>query len=212
MLVDPNGKNDYRFDSKTGTFHLMEKTEDSKDNVYTYKYDKKTGQYRKKKGIFSSQMTNIEKGILKDGLNLKDNDLLISVGGEDNPSVQGVKEFAMGLSELVNREIAGLGYSADGSGNVSDIVIGKYKNNTYTSSKCNPGAIAKKYKENFTSINLYLNFHTHPDGKLGATESAPELSDDIQIMRGEKNNMPKATFLVLYRPSYEMEEYDYTNN
>ena len=212
MFIDPNGKNDYRFDSKTGTFHLMEKTEDSKDNVYTYKYDKKTGQYRKKKGIFSSQMTNIEKGILKDGLNLKDNDLLISVGGEDNPSVQGVKEFAMGLSELVNREIAGLGYSADGSGNVSDIVIGKYKNNTYTSSKCNPGAIAKKYKENFTSINLYLNFHTHPDGKLGATESAPELSDDIQIMRGEKNNMPKATFLVLYRPSYEMEEYDYTNN
>ncbi len=212
MFIDPNGKNDYRFDSKTGTFHLMEKTEDSKDNVYTYKYDKKTGQYRKKKGIFSSQMTNIEKGILKDGLNLKDNDLLISVGGEDNPSVQGVKEFAMGLSELVNREIAGLGYSADGSGNVSDIVIGKYKNNTYTSSKCNPGAIAKKYKENFTSINLYLNFHTHPDGKLGATESAPELSDDIQIMRGEKNNMPKATFLVLYRPSYEMKEYDYTNN
>lgn len=33
---------------------------------------------------------------------------------------------------------------------------------------------------------------------------------DIQIMRRTKENAPKAKFLVLYRPSNEMEEYDYT--
>ena len=209
--IDADGEDDYRFDSKTGTFHLMEKTEDKTDRVYGYHYDKKSGQYQKNKGFFSSkvQMSNIEKGILKDELNLKDNDLLISVGGENNPSVEGVKEFALGLSELVNREIAGLGYSADGSGDISDIVIGKYIDNNYTSSICNPMEISKKYKD-FTPLNVVLDFHTHPNGNLGATESAPELSKDIRIKRNTKENAPNAIFLILYRPSYEMKEYDYT--
>ena len=209
--IDADGEDDYRFDSKTGTFHLMEKTEDKTDRVYGYHYDKKSGQYQKNKGFFSSkvQMSNIEKGILKDGLNLKDNNLLISVGGENEPSVQGVKEFTLALSELVNREISGLGYSADGSGDISDIVIGKYIDNTYTSSICNPMEISKKYKD-FTPLNVVLDFHTHPNGNLGATESAPELSKDIRIKRNTKENAPNAIFLILYRPSYEMKEYDYT--
>ena len=212
MRIDPNGKDDYRFDSSTGTFYLMEKTEDKIDRVCGYHYNKKTGQYQKNEGLFSSKvlMTNIEKGILADGVNLKDKDLLISVGGGNGPSIQGVKEFALDFSELINREISGLGYSADGSGNISDIVIGKYNKNTYTSSYCNPTAIANKYKDSFSQTNIFLSFHTHPEGKLGATQSNPEMSQDIQFMRKAKENAPNAAFIILYRQLFEMEEYDYT--
>ena len=213
MLVDPDGKDDYRFDSKTGTFYLMEKTEDNTDRVCGYHYDKKTGQYQKNDGIFSSkvQMSDIEKGILKDGLDLMNNDLLLSVGGENNPSVQGVKEFVLGFSELINREISGMGYSVDGSGNISDIVIGNYYDNTYTHSSCGPHAIAYKYKENFTMKNMVLFFHTHPDGELGATQYSFEVSKDIQKKNIIKQSSPNATFLVLYKPYSKMEEFDYTN-
>ena len=212
MYVDPNGKDDYRFDSKTGTFYLMDITTDERDRVYGYHYDKKSGQYHKNEDFISSkvQISNIEKGILEDGLNLKDKNLLISVGGENEPSVQGVKEFTLALSELVNREISGLGYSVDGTGGISDIEIGKYNKNTYTSSFCIPFALAEKYKESFATKNIVLKFHTHPDGNLGATQSAPNLSKDIRKMREEKKIMPNATFLVLYNYKSNMEEYNYT--
>ena len=38
----------------------------------------------------------------------------------------------------------------------------------------------------------------------------PEASKDVQRMRNIKEAFSNATFLILYRPSFLMEEYDYT--
>ena len=68
----------------------------------------------------------------------------------------------------------------------------------------------KQYKEKYRTENVVLDFHTHPDVQLGATSDAPEISKDVEVMRKDKVFIPNASFLILYRSSYEMKEYDYT--
>ena len=205
--IDPDGRDNYRFDSQSGTFYLMEKNEDKTDRVLNYKYDKKTDSYQKKKGI---KIDKVEKGILKDGANYKDKNQIISIGGKDGPSVRGVKAFVLDFSELIGKEISGLGYSADGSGNITDIEIGSYKNNKYDVSSCSGNALHHKYLDCFEQEWVYMDFHTHPDGKLGATQQCPELSGDVHRMRRLKSARPNASYVVLYRQYSEMQEYDYT--
>ena len=48
-------------------------------------------------------MDGIEKGILKDGINFQTNDNVIAVGGAGQPSADGVKSFALQLSEYVGK-------------------------------------------------------------------------------------------------------------
>ena len=58
-------------------------------------------------------------------------------------------------------------------------------------------------------------FHTHPDGKLGATQSAPHLSQDVKGMQGEKQySAPNASYIILYRIQGQRRpaEYDYTHH
>ena len=50
--IDPDGRDDYRFDSKTGTFSLMEKTNDKTDRVCGYHYDKKQVLIKKIRDFF----------------------------------------------------------------------------------------------------------------------------------------------------------------
>ena len=46
MFVDPDGRDNYRYDKKSGNFYLMEKTDDKTDQVFRYKYHKKTNSYK----------------------------------------------------------------------------------------------------------------------------------------------------------------------
>jgi len=73
--------------------------------------------------------------------------------------------------------------------------------------------IAKKYGDNFSRNNILQQFHTHPDGKLGATESDPALSGDVQNLPDERSYAPNASFIILYRTTpgqTNPSEYDYT--
>jgi len=119
----------------------------------------------------------------------------------------------MELSEYLGVEIAGLSYSSNGSGSVTDMVLGKYTNNSNTESYVNQSGLYSKYGANFLTTNLVQDFHTHPDGKLGATESAPHLSTDVKTLHNRKPSMPYATFIVLYRILNQRKpgEYDYTH-
>jgi hypothetical protein len=167
-----------------------------------------------RKGESKVAIDGIEKGILKDGQNFENNDEVISTGGKDQPSVAGVKSFVMKLSEHIEREIKGYSYSSDGSGNVSDMVLGKYAKNKYTSSFASPRALAMKYGANYSGNNIVQQFHTHPDGELGATESAPGISEDVRTRRHDLPSIPNASFIVLYRTNGQSEpsEFDYTHN
>jgi len=156
----------------------------------------------------------IAKGILHDGINFQENDNIIEVGEGGQPTVDEVKTFVLELSEYVGREIKGFSYSADASGNITDILLGKYKDNTYTNSFAILKELQVKYGKDFSFNNVLEQFHTHPDGKLGATESAPELSKDVKTLRSDRLFIPNARFIILYRIRGQVKpvEYDYTDN
>ena len=157
-------------------------------------------------------MGGIEKGILKGGQNFKNQDQVLTVGGKGQPSVEGVKSFTLQLSGYLRKDMRGFSYSSDGSKNVTDMVIGKYKDNGFMKSYGNPGALAIKYGNNFSPSNVLQDFHTHPDGKLGGTQSDPSLSDDVKNLPDARSYAPNANFIILYRiPGQEKPaEYDYT--
>lgn len=157
----------------------------------------------------------VEKGILKDGQNFQNKDQVISVGGNGQPSVDGVKSFTLQLSEYVGKEIKGYSYSADNSCNVTDMLLNKYIYSKNDHSEGGPGALAAKYGANFSpATGILQDFHTHPDGKLGATESNPSISDDVNSLHSDKPQIPNASFIILYRNQGQEKpaEYDYTNN
>ena len=98
---------------------------------------------------------NIEKGILSDGLNFKTDDNIIEVGGENQPSLEGVENFLVELSDYVFKENSGMYISGEGQEEISAVYIDEYKGNTERRAK--------------TSIRLdrignakpRTHFHTH---------------------------------------------------
>jgi len=213
---------DYSIDKKTGEVKQQGKANNDPDRVV--KTDKNGNVKTKGQGLFGFLVSaahkndprvafGVEKGILSGGENLRTHDNVISVGGQGQPTVQGVKNFAMDLSEYVGTEIKGLSYSSNGSGNVTDMELGGYKDNDATHSRASVAEIVKKYGDNFSRNNILQQFHTHPDGKLGATESDPALSGDVQNLPDERSYAPNASFIILYRTTpgqTSPSEYDYT--
>ena len=216
LFIDPKGEDVYRYDKKTGDFILAKETNDKIDQVGRFKYNKKTGEYTLKenrKGKAKTDIDNIEKGILKNGINFQKNDNVIAVGGKGQASVDGVKSFTLKLSEYVGKEIKGFSYSSDASGNATDVVLGGYVNNKVDASGGSTQALRRKYGVDYSDNNVVQQFHTHPNGQLGATESNPELSKDVTNLQTEKQAYLNASFIILYRVSGQVQpaEYDYTH-
>jgi len=213
--VDPLGDDDYTLNTKTGDVKLVKETDDKSDKVVKSKQvGKHKGEIKyKKNGEAKSAISNIEKGILRDGQNFKNKDEVISIGGKDEPSEEGVKSFALKLSEYIGLEIKGYSYSSNGSGKTTDVVLDKYINNGYEKSFGTTKALQEKYGVNFSLNNILFDFHTHPRGSLGATQSSPEISKDVAIRQKDAKYLPNAKFIILYRiPGQEMPgEYDYTH-
>lgn len=211
LHIDPNGLTDFTFDKKTGNVKQVGEKNDDPDRIL--KTNRKGEVKYKKNGEAKVAVGGIEQGILKDGQNFKNKDQVISVGGKGQPSVEGVKSFVLQLSEYVGTEIKGFSYSSSGSRDATDMVLGKYKNNTLTKSYGSPQELQKKYGNIFSFDNILQEFHTHPNGELGATQSAPEQSQDVNALQNDKALIPNASFIILYRiiGQEQPAEYDYTH-
>ncbi|WP_192822826.1 DUF6443 domain-containing protein [Rufibacter sp. LB8] len=222
--IDPTGLTDFKINETTGAVEQVgDSNNDATDRVV--QTDKNGNVKRKGEGFLGflvkdknvgkakTAFGGIEKGILENGRNFKNEDEVISVGGEGQPSVDGVKSFTLQLSEYLRKEIKGFSYSSDGSGNVTDMVLGNYSDNTFMKSYGSVSALQKKYGDSFSFNNVLQEFHTHPDGKLGATQSAPHLSDDVDGLQRDKPLIPNASFIILYKISGQKrpEEYNYTH-
>ncbi len=163
MYIDPDGKDVYRYDDKTGDFILFKKTDDKFDQIGQFKYDKKTKEYTLKtsrKGEAKTRTENIEKGILSDGANFRNQDNYIAVGGKDQASVEGVRNFVIEMSELTGKEIGGFEIAKAGESNASGVYLSYYKNNTDQRASTNfnlrlTGATA------LNQIEILTKFHTH---------------------------------------------------
>lgn len=82
-----------------------------------------------------------------------------------------------------------------------------------TESRGSVTELLKKYGVNFSFNNVLQEFHTHPNGELGATLSAPGISQDVKALQSDKPQIPNAIFIILYRIKGQTKpaEYDYTH-
>jgi len=114
-----------------------------------------------RKGNAKTAIGGIEKGILKDGINLKRDNNIIDVGGKGQASVKGFEDFILKLSnyESVDKEIGGYYLSNKGEDNISHIYVGDYQNNT--SGHANYGLSVFSRPDLVIKVDAKVDYHTH---------------------------------------------------
>lgn len=164
MFIDPDGRDVYRYDDKTGDFILAIKNDDDFDQVGKFSYDKDTDTYTLKttrRGNAKTRIDNIEKGILSDGINFMSNDNVINVGGEGQASLGGVENFIMDLSGMVGKEIGGYYLSDKGTDNINHVYMNRYINNKRDEAK-GGFRLYQTRPDLYGNVDPHTNYHTHP--------------------------------------------------
>ncbi|MFL9839301.1 RHS repeat-associated core domain-containing protein, partial [Flavobacterium sp. ST-75] len=172
--VDPDGRDIYRYDEKTGDFYLYEKNNDATDKVGKFEFNKEINDYvliTDSKGNAKTHIDNIAKGILKECRNFREGNEYIEIGGERQPSESQLKDFLVKYSDnLSNCEVSGFAIGYDKSSEtINGFVIEEHKGNDLNS------CVSARFDKN-DPINLYngfrfkvnkimhikYHFHTHP--------------------------------------------------
>ena len=191
-FVDPDGRDIYRYDDKSGTFHLYQETNDDFDQVARFRYNKETGNYElkmSKNGDIKIRMDNVEKGILSDGINVLTDS---QVWSTDKVSIEGFQNFIVAYSDMIGREMGGYYYSEIGGTNIKYINSGMGKNNTQTMSYPGPG-IFHVQPDLYGKVVPHTNWHTHPsyaDNKL-------EPSGEDREFKREQSKHGLKRFIIL---------------
>jgi|AGTN01.1.fsa_nt_gi hypothetical protein len=197
-FIDPDGRDIYRFDDKSGTFHLMEANKDATDKVMAYRQDKKTGEWKQNSKWYQvkTRMDAIEKGILSDGMNFKTSNNLIKVGGENQASLGGVQNFIVDFSEMIGVELSGYYLADKGTEKISNVHIGKYENNKYDKAyksynlhKDRPALVNKVYE--------HTDYHTHPS-KASDSDRTRASGQDLRSKENtQKSHKQLKKFIIL---------------
>lgn len=164
------------------------------------KYEQNTKWYQVKK-----RLEGIQKGILKDGMNLFE-DNHISTGKEGEPSLEGIQRFLLDLSNMINKEIGGYFLSEKSSNTIRYVTLGKITNNTdkyavsgnpYRSFISTPGFIASRF-------DVSVNYHTHLS-RFSETDrlkpsSTGKDGGDMGFKERQLKNNPNIKFLIITNP------------
>ena len=203
LLIDPDGMDIYRYDKKSGEMILYKKTDDNFDQIGKFKYDKENKTYilkTNKKGKAKFEIDKIEKGILKDGMNFKNDDNLIAIGGEGQPSLEGFQEFIINFSDMVDKEIGGFYFSNNSVNNADLVYLNRYLNNSdiiaYSSFK------PHKFAPELAGKIPHTNFHTHlskasDEYRLNPSKTNDEKGDLASKKRQQENGIKR--FIILTR-------------
>ena len=186
LRFDPTGLlDDYGYDTETGDINLIKKTNDATDKLI----DSKTNE---------TISSNVSKGVLKDGQNIKKNGLQTSQVGAGG-------KLVVDISMHTNEEVVTVVYENDGGDRYLE--VRPFDNNTVTRNKegkvtaMNAGT-SQEIKPSFTSSDnsftgkpIY-SIHTHPghpDGLKNIGSPNPSNSDvniAIQNKSINKVNIP----------------------
>ena len=222
LRIDPDGLTDYTFDKKSGEVTQVGEENDEPDRIL--KTDRKGNVKRKGDGLFGFLVRDsekgkakvaiggIEKGILKDGQNFKNDDNIISVGGENQPTLDGVEDFVVKLSDHVGVEFSGA-YLSNGDGidaSISKVYLDEYKGNELKKSST---TLTKLYTDkSIKGMNLNSHFHTHPSYGYSRSDVERPSGADIDFRNSNRNFFKK--FLILTRSAnypYGVQRIPYTN-
>ncbi|MCP4459902.1 MAG: RHS repeat-associated core domain-containing protein, partial [Cytophagales bacterium] len=205
IRVDPTGLTDYTLNKKTGDVSEVTYDDDDEqkanDGAKTDRIvkTKKDGTIKRKKDgtVKTTSVKGIEKGILADGQNFKTEDNIIEVGGEGQPTDQGVETFALKMSQHIGKELSGTYFSTSEGGRTSQMTIGQYQFNSHTKSVANGDGLG-------ITRGLYRTgyFHTHPgNGNDIANSDRTVPSDpDLTSRNNKLRTNPNLRFFILTKP------------
>ncbi|MBS1559345.1 MAG: hypothetical protein JST69_11540 [Bacteroidetes bacterium] len=209
--VDPTGLTDFAMNKKTGEITQVGDKNNDPDRIVR---TDKNGNVLKKgdgflgflvskahRGEAKTAIGGIEKGILSNGVNFQNNHTTIAVGGKDQPSLAGVRDFALKLSNYVDKEVGGQYLSNKGSTSTDYVAFGPYKNNDAQNERSglilDPSLLGK--------VNITADWHTHlsrfgdSDRLVPSGLSTP--GGDMEYKRGSAPNYPSLRFLIITNPS-----------
>lgn len=205
--IDPDGMSDFTLNAKTGDVRQVGEKNDKPDRILQ---TDKNGNVKKKgdgflgflvskahRGEAKVAMDGIEKGILKEGQNFRNNSTFIDVGGKGQPSVTGVEKFALGLSVYLDKEVKGYELSDKGGNQISHIVFGAYKNNDDKPSYA--GITFAERPDLLNKVDFQVQFHTH----LPRFDEASRLTPSEADLNGEKSDRANGVkkFIIITTPS-----------
>jgi RHS repeat-associated protein len=198
-LIDPTGmeaETDYTLNKKTGDVKQIGETNNKLDRIL--KTNSKGEVRTNKDGSPKVAIDNIDKGILSDGLNFKNDSNVVRVG-DGQATQEGVESFVLNLSEYVRREIGGAYFSNDETKETTHITIGGYINNTYTKNKSKgTSAIGRlsSTMEEFKKFKMKGMFHTHPNEPNKFFPSGQDLKSRNNALKSDS----KLNFYILTHP------------
>ena len=212
IRVDPTGLTDYTLNKKTGEINEVtydnedeQKANDAAETDRVVKTDKDGNIKRNRKGVVkTTNVKDIEKGILKDGINFQEDNNIIEVGGEGQPTVEGFEDFALKMSNHVNKEIGGFYASQKGQDKISYVYTGKYANNTDQKALAGFNLKSAGRMDLFGKVDVRVDFHTHlsrfgDSDRLRPSSLGPQGGDEGYKKRHSKNN-PNLKFIIITNP------------
>lgn len=181
-FVDPDGRDIYCYDAETGDIMLYKKTDDNFDQFGKFKYNRKTGEYEPRLNKDGSIKTytdhrgnndKIAKGILHDGLNIKQNGSSFISNDNAGPSINDYFNFALILDEVAGVEISGFVFEAPWETNKKIVLFEPYKDNSYNNSNSTLHYLPESWK-------AIYHFHTH--GHANTYQKATTPSGDRDLL------------------------------
>ena len=219
--IDLLGLTDYTMNKETGEIKevVYDNEEEQKANQEA-KYDRivksdKDGNVKRRRNgtVKSTSVKDVQKGILKDGQNFQTENNLIAVGGEGQPTVEGVEDFSLKLSEHIGKEVAGSYFTKEGVENTTHMTIGMYGFNTFTRSH---GHGHSEGLRNGLKLNELTGFyHTHPSNNISESDRTRASESDIKSRNNALMAMPLLQFFIITSPlNYGAgnERINYTNH
>lgn len=208
--VDPNGLTDFAINSRTGAVTQVGAANDQPDRIV--QTDRNGNVKRKgegflgflvresKRGEAKVAVDGIQQGILRDGANFQSRSNTIAVGGEGQPTVAGVRDFALKLSNYVGKEVGGYYLANRGENTTSSIFIGAYGRNDAQLERS-----PFDRPDLLRTMDIKVDFHTHlsrfgDTDRLRPSSIGPDRGDEGHKERMLRNN-PSLRFIIITNPS-----------
>ena len=197
--VDPDGRDIYRYDNETGDMLLYHKNDDNFDQFGKFKYNRKTRQYEprlKKDGSIKTYRVHrgnndkIAKGILRNGLNIKQKGSNFISDNNIGPTIDDYFNFALILDEVAGVEISGYIFEALGDKSKKIVRFEPYKDNSIDRSN--------NRLMNFAPYIVLQHFHTHGHAETYKEATTPSELLDIPFRNNIIQRYPGIQPLILH--------------
>lgn len=205
--IDPSGLTDFSINRKTGDVKQVGDKNDDPDRIV--KTDGNGNVKRKGEGFLGFLVRESEKGkpkiavegiekrILSNGANFQNNHTTIAVGGQGQPSLGGVRDFALKLSNYVNKEVGGYYLSNKGSSSTNYVAFGPYANNDdqheRSGLKLDASLVGK--------VDVTTDWHTHlsrfgDNDRMQPSYLGPERGD-VGHKERQSASFPSLRFIII---------------